>query len=305
MGVVDIYWQRWRLREGFHRKEEAFREIEGTFTEHVHSMIPVEEGGDSSTFLVNEDRIIKVAKDRMTAQRLANETDFLSSAVHTLVPRLLTANVERLSEGSWSCQLFVKGLSGERCRPPEEAWDEIAAQLGELLSYVHCTNVLNGNLPFEPLPGAEKQLSRLAQYRSILYDHPQFSEAWRPFLEGNINIPVKSPLTPVVVHGDIKGEHLLLNQTRTKLLALIDWADICLSDPARDFSGLAIWLGRSFVEKVLLHYRQPVDSGLVDRALFYARSQSLIHLGERLEGESDAPLHLLETQLGWAFAEEA
>ena len=87
----------------------------------------------------------------------------------------------------------------------------------------------------------------------------------------------------------------------SSIVGVIDWSDICLSELLADFVGLMLWLGEAFVKLVLDHYPDPTAIHFLDRVRFVARCRTLINLGERLAGESEAPLDLLLTQMGWAF----
>ena len=42
---------------------------------------------------------------------------------------------------------------------------------------------------------------------------------------------------PVIVHGDLVPEHVLLNEPAERLAGIIDFGDVALGDPAQDFSG--------------------------------------------------------------------
>jgi hypothetical protein len=50
-----------------------------------------------------------------------------------------------------------------------------------------------------------------------------------------------APEREVLVHSDLKGEHLLIDQGR--VAGVLDWTDAELGDPATDVAGLAIAVG--------------------------------------------------------------
>jgi hypothetical protein len=107
----------------------------------------------------------------------------------------------------------------------------------------------------------------------------------------------------VVCHDNLKGEHILIASAGDAITGIIDWSDLSLADPATDFAGLIIWLGGSFVATVLRRYTLESDGQILARARFLARANALYLIGERLAGESDAPLDLLGIRgghwLGW------
>jgi aminoglycoside phosphotransferase (APT) family kinase protein len=107
----------------------------------------------------------------------------------------------------------------------------------------------------------------------------------------------------VLCHGDLKGEHLFVSEDGTRLTAIIDWADVCVCDPAVDLAGLAIWLGPSFVREVLAAYDGPADEGTYHRAVFRARQGLLSFLDAQLAGTTTASIPLLDAQLRAAFGD--
>jgi aminoglycoside phosphotransferase (APT) family kinase protein len=108
----------------------------------------------------------------------------------------------------------------------------------------------------------------------------------------------------VLCHGDLKGEHLFVSQDGTRLVAIIDWTDAAIADPALDLGGLVIWLGPSFVREVLQSYGGPADEGTADRAIFLGRGRLLTYLDGVLAGTEGAPPRgVVEAQLRAAFGD--
>ena len=71
----------------------------------------------------------------------------------------------------------------------------------------------------------------------------------------------------VLTHGDIAGEHLLLDAD-SNLTGVIDFGDAMIADPALDFAGILNEFSWSFLERILVHYG-PIDSNLRARVHFY------------------------------------
>ena len=59
--------------------------------------------------------------------------------------------------------------------------------------------------------------------------------------------------SPAFVHSDIYPYHILHDPCEGRLTGIIDWADHCITDRAKDFSGLWFY-GESFVDDVLSAY---------------------------------------------------
>ncbi|MBO2453038.1 aminoglycoside phosphotransferase family protein [Actinomadura barringtoniae] len=96
---------------------------------------------------------------------------------------------------------------------------------------------------------------------------------------------------PVLLHNDLKGEHLLVDEAG-RVSGVLDWTDAAVGDPAEDVAGLAISVGAEAAARVAAAYGPEV----VARGLFLARCDTLIRLSERLLGEDDSPLELLHVQ---------
>ena len=71
----------------------------------------------------------------------------------------------------------------------------------------------------------------------------------------------------VLVHGDLSGDHLLLDED-SNLSGVIDFGDAMIADPALDFAGILNEFSWSFLERVLHHYGD-ADPGALERARFY------------------------------------
>jgi aminoglycoside phosphotransferase (APT) family kinase protein len=106
----------------------------------------------------------------------------------------------------------------------------------------------------------------------------------------------------VLCHGDLKGEHVFVSEDGRRVTAVIDWADLTITDPALDLAGLAIWLGPEFVREVLDAYEGPADEGTYERAIYRAREGLLGYLDRQLAGLTSAPVPLLDAQLRAVFA---
>jgi len=62
------------------------------------------------------------------------------------------------------------------------------------------------------------------------------------YLDGDTNFDAP----PVLLHGDLWPEHVLVSRETNRLTGVIDWGDLCLGDPAYDLAFLALRLGPEF-----------------------------------------------------------
>jgi aminoglycoside phosphotransferase (APT) family kinase protein len=105
-----------------------------------------------------------------------------------------------------------------------------------------------------------------------------------------------------ICHTDIKGEHVFVDEQRRHVTAIIDWADTEVCDPAKDYAGLASWLGPSFA-RTCADMSGEDDPTLADRAIWLDRAGLLDYWDAVLAGRETAPIPLITEQLRIAFSE--
>ena len=71
---------------------------------------------------------------------------------------------------------------------------------------------------------------------------------------------------PRVTHGDLWWQNLLVDESGSRLMGVLDWELAVIGDPARDFAGLA-YLGYEFLDRVFDEYEK--ITGRADPALRY------------------------------------
>lgn len=77
-----------------------------------------------------------------------------------------------------------------------------------------------------------------------------------------------APIPVALVHGDLSGEHLLMDD-EGRLSGVIDFADARLTDPALDFAGVLNRFSPRDLDVVRAHYDAPQDPTLMERARIY------------------------------------
>ena len=70
--------------------------------------------------------------------------------------------------------------------------------------------------------------------------------------------------SPVLAHDDLWSKHIYHDPRTGKLTGIIDWGDIEITDPAKDFYGFWVY-GEAFLDDVLSHY-DLASQGLKDRS---------------------------------------
>lgn len=160
---------------------------------------------------------------------------------------------------------MLEGTPLQSCleRPWSRSGEQrIAKQLGQFLSALHALEPARFGIELprgpqryltSPLDDASDNLPHLAAEDIDL--HTRLQRLLRQLRPASV-----VSLRPVLAHGDLDAEHLLLDTQRERLIGVIDWADVQLAVPATDFVGIHGLRGRRFSELVLRHYRGPVGS---------------------------------------------
>ncbi|MFD9883104.1 aminoglycoside phosphotransferase family protein [Streptomyces alboflavus] len=260
---------------------------------------PVDEGGEHSTWWVGERYVLRLTLDGEAAVRQRREVA-LRAAIQPYVPVGAPVSV---AAGDWAPGLActvdsrLPGESAERRPVGPEGEGDLAGMLRGLRA-LPPGSVSALGLPVRgprALDGlrrsAEEALVRLAAYGEAPAAHMP------PHDPGAMEPP--APLAAVLLHNDLKGEHLLVSSAG-RVSGVLDWADAVVGDPAEDVAGLALSIGAAATERVT------VAAGLTPevcrRGVLLARYDTAIRLADRVEGRDDSPLPLLRAQLDRAWA---
>ncbi|MFD0416991.1 aminoglycoside phosphotransferase family protein [Streptomyces sp. NPDC127108] len=258
---------------------------------------PVDEGGEHSTWWVGERYVLRLTLDEDAAVRQRREVA-LRAAIQAYVPVAVPVSV---AAGDWAPGLActvdsrLPGDSAERRPVGREGEHDLAGMLRGLRALPPGRASALGLPRQEPRAldalrrSAEEALARLAAYGEAPAAHvPPHGPA-----------ATARPAPAVVLHNDLKGEHLLVSSTG-RVSGVLDWADAVVGDPAEDVAGLALSIGTPATERVA------VAAGLAPevfrRGVLLARCDTAIRLAHRLDGRDDSPLPLLRAQVERAWA---
>ena len=98
---------------------------------------------------------------------------------------------------------------------------------------------------------------------------------WRPLIEAGPRDGDAGAISPVLVHGDLAAEHILVDPAGGAVTGVIDWSEIALGDPAIDFAGMWHWGGSMLAGAVLSRYARSHDPGLIDRARYFGACRGI------------------------------
>ncbi|MEU9608980.1 aminoglycoside phosphotransferase family protein [Streptomyces sp. NPDC048057] len=258
----------------------------------------VAEGSEHVTWTIGRDRVLRMAVDEETSERQRREVrlrDALREHLPVAVPR-------SLASGEWAPGLaytvdgLLPGLSAERRTVSGTGEQDLSGLLAGLRSYDADSAGEDGlGLPSEPW----RDLAGLTARAQVAARQLAADREFDPTLvERRLHTPPDPEPSAVLLHNDLKGEHLLVDEDGA-LTGVLDWTDAALGDPAEDVAGLALSVGASAAVRAaaLASYGPQVCL----RGLWLARCDTLLNLADALYGQDDSPIPLLRSQRGRAW----
>ncbi|AOR31445.1 transferase [Streptomyces fodineus] len=261
---------------------------------------PVTEGGEHSTWWVGTRHVLRLAPDREASLRQRRELR-LRDVVRPHLPVAVPASV---AHGEWAPGL---GYTLDTVLPGGTAEEHDVSAVGEAdlaglltgLRAVPARQAEGLGVP-RTAPRSLEALRRMAVHAAERLDAADEFDAARLH---QLTPPAAAQLTAqpgtaVLVHHDLKGEHLVVG-TDGRVRGVLDWTDAALGDPAEDIAGLVLAVGSGAAVRAATLAGYGARPCL--RGLWLARCDTVIRLTDRIEGRDDSPLPLLRTQLDRAW----
>ena len=226
-------------------------------------------GGDSLTFYYRDDSILKVPRRNDYRTGLLKEVK-LTEYLHTQpLPFVVAKPILAHEKGFYAMFSRIDGASLpietlEEFTPGE--LESFGRSVGTFLSFLHNhkfpTEVLDAipraHDPFEvALQEARRQLAFIEKH-TVEVDTTQWTKKLK-------SLPESLNQKWAVIHCDLQINHLLFVQGNLEQLAIIDFADALMHDPAVDLSEFAIEMysdlppdgiaAKQIVDAVLKHYQ--------------------------------------------------
>jgi aminoglycoside 2''-phosphotransferase len=192
--------------------------------------------------------------------------------------------------------------------PFRKEWSRpLAAQIAVFLKELHKIR-FRGNRP-KDLPTYSPE----EWFRSVRLQHRKVRRTVYPLLEsglrerseefwqGLLSEFKNADFEPTLIHGDLGGENILFDPVSVKLIGILDWSYIQISDPALEFAHLFIY--KSEVgEEVLKHYGVE-GSNFKKRIQCYVDSEPFYDIMWGVDHQWDKPRKLGLRQLSTALKE--
>ena len=119
----------------------------------------------------------------------------------------------------------------------------------------------------------------------------------------SVEIPDRStPDIPILLHGDISMQHILVDEGDGHITGIIDWSDAMIGDACEDIAGLALSIGSKRTREISIEVGY--DEHTIARGLLFAKCLAIEDLRELKCGtEQQPPEELLRAQFEMAFQE--
>jgi aminoglycoside phosphotransferase (APT) family kinase protein len=265
--------------------EELARRLLARFPDlEVESLRPFAEGWDYTILLVNERWTFRFPRREIAVPGVRREIAVLPELAPLLpIPVPVPVFVGEPSEG------FPWPFFGSELLPGRELGEaelddaarvEIGRSLASFLRRLHDAEVAY-ELPRDAnrradmsvrVPRTREQLDELAAIG--LWRRPASVDR---LLETAERLPPSEALA--VVHGDLHFRQVLVGEDASAT-GVIDWVDVCRSDPAIDLSMLWSYLPHEGREAFLAEYGAVTDEQLLRaRVIALALSAALVHYG--------------------------
>jgi aminoglycoside phosphotransferase (APT) family kinase protein len=242
-----------------HRVAAVFPEFRG------RSIVPIAGGWDFHVFEVDEEWIVRLPNRDEVARWLARELAVMPELARTLPIAVPSFELVRGTEG-----VAYRKLPGVTLTPAS-ATTQVAHDLGGFLAALHAFPVERAL----ELGAEDRSDERLREYfRSERW--PSFREHVLPLLaedereeserRAQTYLDAAASFRAAFVHHDLGPEHVLVDSGR--VIAVIDWTDALVGDPAIDFAWLLHGVGDDFGHELLDAYGE-VDAAFRERARFY------------------------------------
>jgi aminoglycoside phosphotransferase (APT) family kinase protein len=259
-------------------------------------------GLDNASWLVNGELIVRLGKQDNSARRagaVRREGELLrivaqASPLPVPSPRFVDANAGVLA---------YRALPGTPLfTHPAPTAPRLAEVLGVFVDAIH-------RLPISAVAALvdrdtdplDAWLAEAAEgYRAI---EPVIPAHARPLVEDFLGqTPPTEPDRLVFCHNDLGSEHILVDDSGSRITGIIDWSDAALADPARDFALSLRDFGPAFLDAMVARYSLGFGRADRERAVFYARCKLIEDIAYGLTGGDPRYAEAGLARLAEAFA---
>jgi aminoglycoside 2''-phosphotransferase len=268
----------------------------------INRLEPLGAGDFCLAFAADEDRVLRVARHDEAARALAREAcamGRIAGALPLPVPRPRFHH--HPGAPPFSVHARIPGVELMR-----EAWDALpdaaqadaAREIAEFLAALH-------SLPLDAVHACGVPASdHAADARQAL---DGFRADLRPLLAADVAARVEGVFAsylaggarwayrPAVLHGDFGPDHVMHDEESGRITGVIDFGDLAIGDPARDFIYVHEDFGGDVLARILPLYRLESPEAILPRVRFhYLLAATGWALSMREQGSRDELTEALE-----------
>ncbi|OAA57738.1 transferase [Cordyceps fumosorosea ARSEF 2679] len=271
----------------------------------IGQMVRSGEGGEHMVWIIDDAFVLRLRADGLDGGLLIQEKA-LWGVLKSVEPGF-TAMPTCLGVGTWDdgrrpYGLYRKlaGVSIEDS--PQSVNAATEDDLVELLKLLKKTPIEKvraiGVVDAEPVDLLERRRLALEAWRVRLRDNGHLGRLTDVDIAQALHISdtaVNGPYTPVLLHADLKGEHIFVDPATGRLTGVIDWSDACIGHPSVDVRGLTISVGAAASARIAA--RAGYGGDVVARGTWTACCEAVLCLDAIVRGEDDSPEWLIRRQL--------
>jgi aminoglycoside 2''-phosphotransferase len=254
------------------------------------------EGDFCRAFLVNRRTVFRFSKHEPARAALRRENCLLPQikrAVSLQIPQPEFACLNGGAEESFIAYPFLidSALTAEKyLMLGERARTRCAGQVADFLGELHAVDLSTarncGVLNEEAGDKYRVWLDKLHDFKGGAFSAADFDFA-RNEIERYYESVEREPFAPVLLHGDLSPDHVLYDGGR--VTAIIDFGDLMIGDPARDFLWIYEDYGIDFFRRALAKYTFADKTSFAGRVQRLSNLEALGWIAESLEnGEKDS-----------------
>ena len=229
--------------------------IRNALTEPVESIIQLDEGWTNVVLEVNAKWIFRFVRDLSNTQ-LAVEQAFLPlfQKVSPLpIPEIRHSGNNYIAykkiEGAKFSETIFQNLGQRERKTTAEA-------LGNFLSCLHAVAFEHQHIKVAPFGGKDFWRELWPAVSPCLRSHTR--KKAEDYFQRAIPKVTSATYQNVIAHSDFGTTHVLIDAAHSKIVGVIDFGDLSISDPAADFATFYRRFGEQFAEDMVEHYQLPL-----------------------------------------------
>ncbi len=236
--------------------------VRNALTEPVESIIQLDEGWTNVVLEVNAKWIFRFVRDLSNTQ-LAVEQAFLplfQKDSPLQIPEIQYSGNNYIAyekiEGVKFSEAIFQNLDQKERKSTAEA-------LGNFLSCLHAVAFEHQHIKVAPFGGKDFWRELWPAVSPLLRGHTR--EKAEDYFQRAIPKVASATYQNVIAHSDFGTNNVLIDEAHSKIVGVIDFGDLSLSDPAADFAIFYRRFGKQFAEDMVEHYQLPLGENFWTR----------------------------------------